>query len=234
MTARDLDARLIGGMAVRILAGERFDPAFERDILDLDFVVAKRHRRQFGELLEAAGYTPDEQFNALNGASRMLFFDLEHSRQIDVFVERFVMCHELPVAARLTQRPDTLPAAEVLMTKLQIVHLNAKDRHDLYALIYSHEVAGHDDQAVNAAIIARLTSEDWGLHRTFELNFQRLREGLPDLPLDDAAVAEIAERIDALAAAMDAAPKSRRWKLRAQIGERKRWYEEPEEVDREA
>jgi hypothetical protein len=32
---------------------------------------------------------------------------------------------------------------------------------------------------------------------------------------------------------MEAEPKSRGWKMRAKIGERKRWYELPEEVDRE-
>jgi hypothetical protein len=31
---------------------------------------------------------------------------------------------------------------------------------------------------------------------------------------------------------MEAAPVSRGWKLRARIGERRRWYDEPEEVDR--
>jgi hypothetical protein len=29
--------------------------------------------------------------------------------------------------------------------------------------------------------------------------------------------------------AMDAQPKSRRWKLRAKVGDRKQWYELPEE-----
>ncbi|MEA2245211.1 MAG: hypothetical protein QOD24_4767, partial [Solirubrobacteraceae bacterium] len=38
--------------------------------------------------------------------------------------------------------------------------------------------------------------------------------------------------IDAIAEAMERAPKTRAWKLRAKIGERKRWYEDPEEVDR--
>jgi hypothetical protein len=30
---------------------------------------------------------------------------------------------------------------------------------------------------------------------------------------------------------IEEAPKSRAWKLRAKIGERKRWYDLPEEVD---
>lgn len=233
VAGENIDARLIGGMAIRILAGERLDPAFEREIRDLDFVVAKRQGHRLGALLESSGYLPDEQFNALNGARRMLFHDVTHGRQIDVFVERFVMCHELPIARRLTQRADTLPATEVLMTKLQIVSLTEKDRGDLYALLDSHEVAAHDDGAVNPELIAALASEDWGLQHTFEMNLRRLRDALPTLALAPDAVASIARRLDEIQSAIESAPKSRKWKLRARIGERKQWYEEPEEVDRE-
>jgi hypothetical protein len=228
-----LDARLIGGMAIVLLAGARLHPRYAREIQDLDFVVTKKHRRGAEQLLTAAGYAPDTQFNALNSARRLLFHDETHGRQIDVFVDRFEMCHVLPLTERLTRMPDTLPAAEVLMTKLQIVQLNAKDRGDLYAILHSHEVADHDEQAVNVERVTALTAEDWGLQRTFEINLDRLSAALADEPLDAESRAVIAGRIEALAAAMDAAPKSRRWKLRARVGERKRWYEEPEEVERD-
>jgi hypothetical protein len=230
----ELDARLIGGMAVRLLAGERLHPAYQRPLQDLDFVVARRHGRAIETLLRDAGYTPDEQFNALNGHRRLLFTDPHHGRQVDVFVEDFAMCHRLPLTERLTRQPDTLPAAEILMTKLQIVHLNAKDRGDLYAILLSHELASHDDGAINAERIAELTANDWGLQRTFSLNLDRLREGLSEQPLDPDGVRALEGRIDALAEAMERAPKTRRWRLRAKVGDRKRWYEEPEEVDREA
>lgn len=227
-----LDARLIGGMAILLLAGSRLHPRFARAIQDLDFVITKKHRRGTEQLLTAAGYVPEAQFNALNGARRLLFFDETHGRQIDVFVDRFEMCHVLPLTDRLTRMPDTLPAAEVLMTKLQIVQLNPKDSSDLYALLHTHDVADHDDQAVNVKRIVELTAEDWGLQRTFEINLGRLSATLAEEPLDGESREVIAARIEALAAAMEAAPKSRRWKLRARVGERKRWYEEPEEVDR--
>jgi hypothetical protein len=233
LARRDLEARLIGGMAIRLLAGPRLHPAYSRTVGDLDFLLAKRHSRDFEALLTEAGYAPAEEFNALNGHRRLLFYDEEHGRQIDGFVESFEMCHKLPLSERLTERPETLPAAEVLMTKLQIVELNAKDRGDLYALLLSHDVAGHDDAAINARRIAELTANDWGLQHTFELNLGRLREHLDGEPLSAEEAAALRARIDALAAAMDEAPKSRRWKLRARVGDRKRWYEEPEEVDRE-
>jgi hypothetical protein len=39
------------------------------------------------------------------------------------------------------------------------------------------------------------------------------------------------ERATALRERVDAAPKSRRWRLRAMVGERKRWYELPEDIN---
>jgi hypothetical protein len=235
--AEGVEARLIGGMAIRLIAGERLDPVFHREIADLDFVAARGAGRPLGELLETAGYEPEREFNALNGARRMLFMDPVHGRQVDVFVGSFEMCHTLPLTERLGARPRTLPAAELLMTKLQIVELNAKDRGDAFALLHAHEVAEADldasgVDAIDAARIAELTSRDWGLQRTFELNLERLREAVGELPLEAGERAAIEARIERLGAAIDAAPKSRKWKLRDRVGERKRWYEEPEEVDR--
>jgi hypothetical protein len=119
------------------------------------------------------------------------------------------------------------------MTKLQIVELNAKDRADALSLLLAHEVVtGRDDGAINVAQIVRLTAQDWGLQHTFELNLERLVQALPELALSDAERRLIEGRISTLGDAMSAAPKSRRWKLRARLGERKQWYDEPEEVDR--
>jgi hypothetical protein len=225
-------ARLIGGMAIKLLAAERLHPAFARPIQDLDFILTKSARREFDRLITAAGYVPQERFNALHGARRLLYDDPVHARQIDVFVDSFSMCHELPLAARITARARTLPPAEILMTKLQIVQLNEKDRGDLYALLLSHPVSSGDDAAIDAERIVALTSNDWGLQHTFELNLVRLKDGLGDQPLTAQESDTIAQRVGTLAGAIGDAPKTRRWKLRAKVGERKRWYEEPEEVDR--
>ncbi len=231
-------ARLIGGMAIRLLAADRLPSAYERTIQDLDFILTKRDRPGFNTLLIDAGYVPQEQFNALYGARRLLYDDPAHGRQIDVFVDSFSMCHELPLAEQIPLRPRTLPAADVLMTKLQIVQLNEKDRRDLYALLCTHTVSAPDEGAgtgegvIDVGRIVALTSNDWGLQHTFELNLGRLRTALPEQPLVAAEAVAVTERIDALAQALEDAPKTRKWKLRAKVGERKRWYEEPEEVDR--
>ena len=223
---RGIAARLFGGMAIRMLAPH---PVFAREVADLDFIVASRDARALEELLLGLGYEANREFNALNGNRRLLF---ESPVRVDVFVGSFAMCHTLPLAERLDVRPDTLAPAELLLTKLQIVELNAKDRSDAWALLHAHPVAEHDDAAINARRIGELTGRDWGLHHTVELNLARLAAELDALALPDEDTRRIAERATAIEVAMEAVPKSRGFKLRARIGERTRWYDEPEEVDR--
>jgi hypothetical protein len=118
------------------------------------------------------------------------------------------------------------------MTKLQIVELNAKDRSDLYALLATLPVGDHDDDVINARRIAELTARDWGLHHTFELNVAHLRDHVAEAGLDEGQRLLVGGNLDLLEEAMDAAEKSRGWRLRAKVGERKRWYEDVEEVER--
>ena len=231
-SARGLAVRLIGGVGIRLLLGDRFDPAFERPHRDIDAITRRHDAGGLEALLEDRGWAPARAFNALNGARRLLFEDPNGDAQVDVFVEAFEMCHRLPLADRLDEPGPALPATDLLMTKLQIVELNAKDRSDLYALLRGCELGSGGPGTIDPGRVAELTAANWGLHHTLELNLQRLIEGLATgaAPADDRA--PIGASIEAIAAAMADAPKTRAWKLRARIGERKRWYDDPEEVDR--
>lgn len=226
IAGRELRARLIGGMAIRLLLGDRLPAALERPIRDLDLVVGRRDARPLEAVLTERGWAPHTAFNALNGARRMLFQDPASEAQVDVFVEAFEMCHALPLGERLDTPGPALAATDLVMTKLQIVRLNPKDRGDLYALLGA-------GPALETDRVAALTARDWGLHHTFELNLARLREHVGAAGLPAAVGERVVESVSALEAAMEAAPKSRGWKLRARIGERKQWWEEVEEVDRE-
>lgn len=227
--ARGLRVRLLGGIAIRLLLGDRFDAAFDRPYRDVDVICGRKDGRGLEQLLAERGWAPAAEFNALNGSRRLLFHDPASEAQVDVFVGEFSMCHSLPLADSLDRPGPSLPATDLVMTKLQIVELNAKDRSDLYALLAGCDVGDGDPTAIEPARMAALTARDWGLHHTFELNLARLREGVESG--EGPAAATVA--IDALAQAMEAEPKSRGWKMRARIGEKKRWYELPEEVDRE-
>lgn len=229
---RGLRARLLGGYAIRSLLGDALHPSFKRPHRDIDLMAHKKDARALEELLAARGWAPEQSFNALNGARRLLFQDPASEAQVDVFVDAFEMCHTLPLVDRIDHPGPTLPATELLASKLQIIRLNAKDRSDLYALLHGCEVADGDHRALEPSVFGDMVARDWGVFHTFELNLAHLRTAIGETVLDGGQQQTVLERIGALEAAMEAAPKSRGWKLRAKIGERKRWYEDPEEVDR--
>jgi hypothetical protein len=231
--AAGVPARLLGGAAISLRTLQWLHPALRRTPLDIDVATAGGAGRALAGALRAAGYRPDEAFNRLEGHRRMLFHDDANGRQLDVFVREFAMCHSIPIGERLTLEPVTLPLAELTLTKLQIVELNAKDRLDLYALLATHPVGDADGSMINAARIARVCARDWGLYRTATLNLERLRAHLGELPVDRATRERIAGGVDVTAEAIEGAPKSRGWRLRARVGERLRWYEQPDEVGEE-
>lgn len=227
--AAGVTIRLLGGVAVR-LHSSGLVPAFEREYGDLDLVTTKRDAGAASALLRGAGYEPHVAFNALNGRERMLFFDNDHGRQVDVFVGAFRMSHTIPLEDRLALEPATVPLAELLLTKLQIAELNEKDVRDSLAILHEHPVGEGDADTVNEARIAELLAGDWGLWRTITGNLATTRGHLGRYDLPESDRAEITARIHRLEQRIEREPKSRGWKIRARIGERKRWYDLPEEV----
>jgi Uncharacterised nucleotidyltransferase len=220
--------RLLGGVAIKLRAPGELPPAFTRSYADLDFVTKKKAAGRATGLLRAEGYTPHTAFNALHGGERLLFFDDDNGRQVDVFVGAFSMCHKVPLDARLDVDPVSIPLAELLLTKLQVIELNEKDVRDALALVHDHPVGERDGDELNGARVAQLCAADWGLWRTITQNLSACRTFADTYDVPDRALLD--ERLDALLARIEAEPKSRAWKLRAKIGERKRWYELPEEV----
>lgn len=222
--------RLLGGVAVRLHA-EELPPALDRQYKDLDFAVTKKGAGAADQVLKDAGYEPHVSFNAMHARERGLYFDEANGRQVDLFVHSFRMCHEITLGDRLeVDTGGTVPLAELLLTKLQIIEVNEKDIRDMVLLLYGHDVADHDDDAVNGARIAELCGSDWGLWRTITANLERCRTHVEDYELPADARERIGARFDVILERIEAEPKSRGWRMRAKIGERKRWYELPEEV----
>jgi hypothetical protein len=222
--------RLLGGVAVRLKAPE-MPAALVREYKDIDFAVTKKGGGPADRLLRDAGYEPHVAFNAMHARERGLYYDEENGRQVDLFIHAFRMCHEIPLGDRLEVETQTVPLAELLLTKLQIVEVNEKDIRDTVLLFHGHPVADHDDGAVNGAQIAALCASDWGLWRTITANLERCRGHVGDYELPDADRERIGARFDELLERIEAEPKSRGWRRRAKVGERKRWYDLPEEVE---
>jgi hypothetical protein len=211
---------------VRLRARNGLPPSLERTYGDLDFVTARKSSAAAQRFFRDLGYEPHVSFNALNSKERLLFFDEEHGRQVDVFVGAFRMCHEIPIGERLETDETSIPLAELLLTKLQVIELNEKDVRDTVALLHDRDVGDEDGDTVNGGQVARLCAEDWGLWRTISQNLEACRVRVADYgPECSAAGPRLAE----LEARIEGESKSRAWRLRAKVGERKRWYDLPEE-----
>ncbi|HWF74270.1 MAG TPA: nucleotidyltransferase family protein [Solirubrobacteraceae bacterium] len=217
--AEGIKVRLLGGVGVvahcpQVLAGQP-----HREIADIDIAVTKRDARKLTSFLEGRAYQAEKRFNALHGDSRMIFKG--PAGKLDVFVGSFSMCHALELDDRLALDFPALTATDLLLTKLQIVELNAKDAHDASVLLTEHPIGAGDGDHIDGAYLGRLTGDDWGLWRTVTATLGRLSELYP----------AVADRCRQLGEVIEAAPKSRRFKLRARVGERVRWYELPEEAE---
>jgi hypothetical protein len=215
--------RLLGGVAVCLQAPDD-QPLLPRKVGDIDVATKRDTKRAATDVLTRAGYSADVHFNAFHGAHRLVFYDEVNGRKLDVFMGDFSMCHVIPIADRLELEPLTVPLAELMLTKLQIVELTERDQRDIYNLIYHHDI---DD--LEAGYIAGLCARDWGLWRTTKATIERCLANMGSYALAPEAASTIAERLKALWKRIEDAPKTTKWKLRNRVGDRVRWYEEPEE-----
>ena len=244
-TDRGLLVRLMGGMAVRAHAPD-WTHRTRRTEVDLDFATRGKDRGAFYDLLASEGYTADKRHNALFGGKQAYFVDVPRKRPVDVLVDSLEMCHRMEFSDRLALSKPTLPLAELLLSKLQVVKINRKDVLDALVLLAEHPLGQNDGAldsryglgAINVPRILSFTSNDWGWWRTVTGNLDTLERYLEteataeDLDLNNgrAVLFDPKEQIVALRKAIDDAPKSTRWKLRARVGERSQWYNEPEEM----
>jgi hypothetical protein len=237
--------RLMGGMAIRAHAPDW--PARTRRVeVDLDFATRARDRGAFYELLTAEGYTADKRHNALFGSHQAYFVDVPRNRPVDVLVDNLEMCHRFEFGDRLAASSPTLPLAELLLSKLQIVKINRKDVLDALVLMAEHPL-GKDDGApdsrhglgsINVPRVLSYTSNDWGWWRTVTGSLDTLDQYLAteltpeDLDLNNGReiLFDPADQVAALRTSINEAPKSTKWKLRARVGDRVAWYQEPEEM----
>ena len=220
--------KLLGGVAVSKRCPSAAKPPLSRRYVDIDAMGKRKETAKINQLFKELGYKPRERFNALQNA-RLIFNDLKNQRRVDVFLDVFEMCHKLSFKDRLDLEPKTISLSDLLSTKLQIVEINQKDIKDILALLLDHEVSAEEGlDKLNSAYISKLCAEDWGIYKTFTTNLSKLAGSAAAVGLDEAQTKLVSERAEALRSTIEAAPKSMGWKMRARVGERRRWYELPE------
>jgi hypothetical protein len=234
--ARSIPVRLLGGVAIWIRASPAARAALGRSYPDIDLVAHKKQSRDLRGVLEDQGLEPERVFNATHGARRLLYHGPASAGwHADVFLDTFEMSHTLDLGARLEAEPGgvTLPAAELLLTKLQIAEVNRKDLSDTAMLLWDHAPATADGPGqLNLAHLSATCAADWGLFTTITDNLTAAAAILPDLIPPGTDRDRITARTATITTALHDAPKTTSWKLRAKIGRRKRWYQTPEEITR--
>lgn len=231
---RNATLRLLGALGIeyRCLGAWRIAVRAGRTTADVDLMGLRREWGTIVSTFETLGYEVDERRAMLHGQDRLVFFHPAGFR-VDVFLDRLNMCHVLDLRARLGIHDTTLSLADLLLQKLQIVELTAKDVIDILVLLREHPI-GEDESVINAAYVARLLAGDWGFHHTATRNLLHVRgvSLAESEALEDGDREVVRQRIDELVARIDDEPKSLGWRTRARIGTRIRWYREVDEFQR--
>ena len=225
--SKGVAVKLLGGAGVHLHSPSSRHPPLRRKYGDLDYVISSKERKAALAFFPAIGYEANDRFNLMQGDRRLYFFDGNNGKQVDVFIDVIRMSHVIDLRGRLGHSGPCASPSDLLLSKLQIYEVNKKDLVDVTALILDHPVKPKDDDAIDATYIARLCGEDWGLYRTLQVNLGKLRHTVDELDVDRGPVKS---RLDEIWEAVEAQPKGMRWKMRAQVGDRLRWYELPEEV----
>ncbi len=227
--------RLVGALAFRYHCPQYgyFQDALGREFTDIDFASYGRYFQDIIRFLTELGYEEDKMVTRLFGEGRLLFHDPVNGRHIDVFLDKLDFSHVLPLVGRLEADPVTLPLAELIIEKMQIVQINEKDLIDTIMLLREHPIGDTDDETINANIIAGLLADDWGLWRTVTRNLWDLNDLVDRYPqLTDEDKFTIRGRISELEERIEQQPKSMRWQVRNAIGDKVKWYKDVEEMIR--
>jgi len=224
---RNVILRLLGGVGVWFVAPSASKVGYARTYNDIDLIGLRKQSHKIEELFSDMGYKPREMFNKLQGDTRLMFTNGQNGRRIDIFLDKFAMCHEFNLKDRLELSEKSLPPADLLLTKLQVVEVTKKDILDAVALLVDLPISDKPSEIEKKRILY-YTSADWGIYKTIKINLEKIKAILPELALPGNESSSILERIDELDKAIEGSPKTFGWKMRAKVGEKVKWYELPE------
>lgn len=230
-TERKVVLRLLGAIAFRIhsLRFEYLHKTLGRSISDMDFMGYGKQKNDIEKVFASLGYMKRPPSLTTAYSYRDIYLETNGNLVIDVFFDKLQMCHTIDFRNRLELDSPTIPLADMLLQKLQIVQLNEKDVKDVLVLLREHSVGEGEKEIVNMPYITKLLSDDWGFYYTVTTNLRKVK----DLAENHSALTEedkkdIDAKIGQLLSATENEPKSFSWKMRARVGTSKKWYREVE------
>lgn len=233
---RGLHLRLLGAIAFQFHCPKYnfLTAKLHRQLSDVDFAGYNSERAIIDKMMREFGYSDQPMVTALFGHQRMIWDNKSNGLHVDIFFDKLEMNHTIPFTGRLETEEMTIPLVDMLLEKMQIVHLNEKDIIDTIMLLREHGIG--DDPApetIDARYLAKVLSNEWGFYYTVTTNLKKVEDRLklyPELTEEDRV--NVSGKIQNLLSILEKAPKTLAWKLRARVGSNTKWYKDVEDVNR--
>jgi hypothetical protein len=225
--------RVIGSLAFQMHCPQfgSLQAAMGRAYTDIDFAAYGKQTKQITALMTSLGYTDNREVFIVSEGERAIFDKPEAGLHVDIFYEKLDFCHTIYWKDRLETDSPTIPLAELLLEKMQIVQINEKDVIHTIMLLLEHPLGDNDKETINMKRVAMLCAAEWGLWRTTTMNLEKVRRLAHGYPqLTDEQKAKVEKQIKDVMDRLEQEPKSMGWKLRARVGDRVKWYKEVDEV----
>lgn len=228
-----LTLRLLGSLAFQFHCPKYgyLQKQLGRAYTDIDYAGYKEQASQMASLLTPLGYREDPEINLYFAGQRMIFNNQSLGIHTDIFFDKLNFCHEILWIDRLESDSPTIPLAEMLLEKMQIVKINEKDIIDTIMLLLEHPLGDQDKETINIARISSLCAQDWGLWRTVTMNLEKVAQlGQSYAEMGAAEKAKMTAQVEAALQRIQQEPKTFGWKIRSKVGDRVKWYQDVDEV----
>jgi hypothetical protein len=196
----------------------------DRVFSDADLMAYGRARQPMVDFMQAHGYQAELELMMMFGKERHLYYG-GRVPIVNIFFDRLDMNHCVDFTGRLEIHRYAASLTDLLLQKLQIWEITDKDLKDAMFLLVCAPVGDSESAMINAGYVARLLSDDWGFYHTATTNLKRIKETAATVPaLNRLHRATIASKADQLLFRLEAEPKTKNWRRRAERGESRSWY----------
>jgi len=226
--------RVIGSLAFQMHCPEFgfLQAAMGRVYTDIDFAAYRGQTKEIKALMAELGYIENREVFIVSEGERSIFDRAEVGLHVDVFYDKLDFCHTIFWEGRLEVDSPSIPLAEMLLEKMQIVRINEKDVIDTIMLLLEHPIGNGDTGIINIERISKICGSDWGFWRTVSMNLDKVRQLAQGYEqLTDEQKKLVKNQVDNALDRMEKEPKSLAWKLRSRVGDKVKWYKEVDEVD---
>ncbi|NLE22971.1 MAG: hypothetical protein GX624_09360 [Actinobacteria bacterium] len=234
---RGVVLRLLGGLAVHEYCAGLV--VCLRHHVDLDMVAPRRQTRAVVGVFDELGYRERVHVRQVTkGLQAQFARECVHgdgtgrahaADKVDIFFDSFLLDHRIDLRGRLTQHPYAVSLTDALAAKLQMHEPEPRDLRDAVMLLTVCHGEGTAADELDADYLGALCARDWGLFYDVARNLRRCGEELGGAGLEPGDRARVNGLLARLTGAVEDAPKRLRWRARARIGTRRRWWNTVEE-----